>query len=216
MHDAAPATRQARHRAWLLVALAAQDAAPQVGHGVLRAQLDGLRVVFLGAREVGHQFVRAAQVHLVVRIVGMCVREARVRGHGFAAAALHGGHDAIELPARVLVEPRPVGHELRDGEVRTYVVDPRELGIDLADPGALAGGDPQANAAIARNVLAGRPGAHRDIVVLNAAAGLVAGGAVDDLAAGVAVAASSLDEGRAAGVLDQLAATSQAAAAAGR
>jgi anthranilate phosphoribosyltransferase len=107
-------------------------------------------------------------------------------------------------------------HELRDGEVRTYVVDPRQLGIAFADPGALAGGDPQANAAIARNVLAGRPGAHRDIVVLNAAAGLVAGGAVDDLAAGVAAAASSLDEGRAAGVLDQLAATSQAAAAVGR
>ena len=60
------------------------------------------------------------------------------------------------------------------------------------------------NAAAARRVLEGDSGPHRDIVVLNAAAGLLAGGKVDDLAAGVEAAKASIDDGRAAGVLERL------------
>jgi anthranilate phosphoribosyltransferase len=101
--------------------------------------------------------------------------------------------------------------ELRDGDVRAYEVDPVALGIDRAPGESVVGGDPATNAALARRVLAGETGAHRDIVTLNAAAGLVAAGLADDLAAGLATARSSLDDGRAAAALDRLVAVSNAA-----
>ncbi len=98
--------------------------------------------------------------------------------------------------------------EWRDGEVVSHEVDATAFGLAPASPGDLVGGDATVNAAAAREVLDGAAGPHRDIVVLNAAAGLLAGGAVDDLGAGVTVAQASIDEGRAAGVLDRLAAFS--------
>jgi anthranilate phosphoribosyltransferase len=59
-------------------------------------------------------------------------------------------------------------------------------------------------------LLAGESGPVRDIVLLNAAAGLVVAGIVDDLADGVARAAASIDEGSAAGVLARLRAVAPA------
>lgn len=91
-----------------------------------------------------------------------------------------------------------------DGAVRTQEVDATAYGLARAEPGDLLGGDATVNAEAARRVLAGEAGPHRDIVVLNAGAGLLAGGAVDDLAAGVAAAQACIDDGRAAGVLDRL------------
>ncbi|MDQ6797198.1 MAG: anthranilate phosphoribosyltransferase, partial [Actinomycetota bacterium] len=98
---------------------------------------------------------------------------------------------------------------------RTYVVDPADLGIRPAEPGDLRGGDAATNAAIARRVCGGDPGPHRDIVLLNASAGLVAAGLADDLAAGLELAAAAVDDGRAETVLDQLVAVSRARAATG-
>jgi anthranilate phosphoribosyltransferase len=60
-------------------------------------------------------------------------------------------------------------------------------------------------------VLEGESGARRDIGVLNAAAALMVAGRVEDLTAGMELAAKSLDSGRALGVLDALVVTSQAA-----
>ena len=60
-----------------------------------------------------------------------------------------------------------------------------------------------------RSVLEGEQGARRDIGVLNAAAALVVAGRVEDLRGGLALAAESIDSGRAVGVLDALVATSQ-------
>ena len=64
-----------------------------------------------------------------------------------------------------------------------------------------------------RRVLDGEHGAHRDIVVLNAAAALVVAGAADDLPAGLAAAEQSIDGGKAAGALAAMVAVSQDAAA---
>jgi anthranilate phosphoribosyltransferase len=100
--------------------------------------------------------------------------------------------------------------ELRKGDVRAYEVDPKDLGITPASIEALAGGDPATNAALARRVLDGEPGPHRDIVCLNAGAALVAAGLADDLASGIASARSSIDEGSAAAALDRLVAISNA------
>jgi anthranilate phosphoribosyltransferase len=101
--------------------------------------------------------------------------------------------------------------ELRDGQVRTYEVDPTALGIERAPAAAVVGGDPATNAGLARRVLAGEPGPHRDIVTLNAAAALVTAGLADDLPAGLDAARTAIDEGRAAAALDRLVAVSNAA-----
>jgi anthranilate phosphoribosyltransferase len=98
--------------------------------------------------------------------------------------------------------------ELRDGEVREYSVDPQELGITPAPTGALVGGDPATNATLARRVLAGDAGPHRDVVCLNAGAGLVVAGMADDLAAGVKAAQAAIDGGGAAAALERLVAVS--------
>jgi anthranilate phosphoribosyltransferase len=87
--------------------------------------------------------------------------------------------------------------EVRDGKVETAELDPRDLGIDRARPEDLTGGDVAANVAIADAILAGEPGPRRDIVLLNAAAGLYADDAVDDLAAGIVRAAETIDSGAA-------------------
>lgn len=100
--------------------------------------------------------------------------------------------------------------ELRHGEVRSYSVDPGGLGIEAAPIESVVGGDPATNAALARRVLDGEKGPHRDIVTLNAAAGLVVAGLADDLTAGLELARVTIDEGRAAGALDSLVASSNA------
>jgi anthranilate phosphoribosyltransferase len=98
--------------------------------------------------------------------------------------------------------------ELRDGDVREYSVDPQELGITPAPTEALVGGDPATNATLARRVLAGDAGPHRDVVCLNAGAGLVVAGMADDLAAGVKAAQAAIDGGGAAAALERLVAVS--------
>jgi len=94
--------------------------------------------------------------------------------------------------------------ELRDGAIRESVLDPASLGLAHTDRAAVAGGNPQENAARVRAVLAGGKGPARDIVVLNAAAALVVAGVAADLAAGVARAQQAIDSGDAARKLAEL------------
>jgi len=102
--------------------------------------------------------------------------------------------------------------ELHEGTIRRWQVDPAALGIPRAPLGELVGGDPATNATLAKRVLAGEPGAHHDIVSLNAAAGLMAAGLVDDLPEGLEVARASIDDGDAAAALDRLIGLSNAPA----
>jgi anthranilate phosphoribosyltransferase len=128
-----------------------------------------------------------------------------LRSHGSIHAwVVHGGGlDELTTTGRSQVI------ELCDGEIRHFEVDPSELGLAPARNDELAGGDPADNAAAVRAVLAGESGPHRDIVVLNAGAGLVVGGKVPDLAAGVELAQATIDAGAAATTLDRLIAASQ-------
>lgn len=103
-----------------------------------------------------------------------------------------------------------------DGErVRAEVIDPARFGIAPAHTGALTGGSPERNLQAMRQMLAGQPGAVRDAVLLNAAAGLAAyrgfsGVALEDaLAGGLADAAAAVDSGAAAALLDRWAVRSQ-------
>jgi anthranilate phosphoribosyltransferase len=100
--------------------------------------------------------------------------------------------------------------ECRQGAVNTFYVHPADYGVPKAAPADLKGGDAADNAAIARAILAGRPGAPRDIVILNAAASLLIAGAVTTIADGIRRAGAALDSGAAAGVLEKLVAVSNA------
>jgi anthranilate phosphoribosyltransferase len=101
--------------------------------------------------------------------------------------------------------------EWKDGAVRLFNVTPEAVGLKRASLEDLRGGTPQQNAVALRAVLAGEPGAYRDIVLLNAAAGLLVADHVETLAEGIEASAASIDSGKAAAALDRLAAiTSQA------
>ncbi len=107
--------------------------------------------------------VGVAQLDRVPLITGVF----QTRG---ATALVFRGDDGLD-------ELTTTGHsrlwEVSRGDVHEHDLDPRDIGIPLADIDDLLGGDPAHNAAIVRRVLAGESGAVRDIVLLNAAAGLV-------------------------------------------
>jgi anthranilate phosphoribosyltransferase len=94
--------------------------------------------------------------------------------------------------------------EVRDGMVTTYQVQPEDFGLKRARPEDLKGGDPETNAQIIRAILNGEQGPKRDIVLLNAAAAIVAGGRARDMQEGLRMAARSVDSGMARQKLDQL------------
>ncbi|MBN8206433.1 anthranilate phosphoribosyltransferase [Microbacterium esteraromaticum] len=108
--------------------------------------------------------VGVAQLDRVPLITGVF----RTRG---ATALVFRGDDGLD-------ELTTTGHsriwEVARGDTHEHDLDPRDLGIPLADIADLLGGTPAHNAQVLRRTLAGEPGAVRDIVLLNAAAGVVA------------------------------------------
>ncbi len=133
-----------------------------------------------------------------------------LEANGATHALVVYGHDGLD---ELTTTTTSTMVELVGGEVRTVVVDPRDLGLEPATPEDLHGGDAATNAELTRRVLGGDKGPHRDVVLLNAAAGILAAGLVADLEEGLGAAERSVDEGRAADVLARLAKTSQEVAA---
>lgn len=97
---------------------------------------------------------------------------------------------------------------LEDGNIRTFEVTPDDAGLPRANGDTLKGGDATANAVALKGVLDGRPGAYRDVALLNAAAALIVAGRAKDLKDGVAIGAKALDSGAAAERLKHLIAVS--------
>ena len=94
--------------------------------------------------------------------------------------------------------------ELRDGAIRSFTVTPEDAGLPRAPVSAIRGGEAVVNAAALGALLRGAAGPYRDTVLLNAAAALIVADRVDDLRAGVAVAATSIDGGAALSALETL------------
>lgn len=104
--------------------------------------------------------------------------------------------------------------EVEGDTLRRYVVEPGDVGIELAPPDAVSGGTPEDNAVIIRGILAGDPGPRRDIALLNAGAAIYAAGRTDTLGEGVDAARAAVDDGAAANALEAyLALTTELAAA---
>ncbi|MBB5349345.1 anthranilate phosphoribosyltransferase [Desulfoprunum benzoelyticum] len=95
--------------------------------------------------------------------------------------------------------------EVADGRVHTYTVTPEEFGLTRARLEELAGAaTPQLAAVDMREILAGRPGPKRDMVLLNSGAALMAAGVVPTVNEGIARAAEIIDSGKAVAKLDEL------------
>ncbi len=94
--------------------------------------------------------------------------------------------------------------ELRDGEIRTYQVTPESFGLVRHPLSALRGGDAYTNAAIIQDVFAGKRGAARDIVLLNAGAILYLADMAASIGDGVILAAELIDRGEVARKLEQI------------
>jgi anthranilate phosphoribosyltransferase len=116
------------------------------------------------------------------------------------AMVVHGmdGLDEITItgPTRIA--------ELKNGAVHGYEVSPEDFGMSCAALGDISGGDAAENAAIIREVMAGKKSPRRDVVLLNAAAALVVADKAKDLDAAIPLAEKSIDSGAAAEKLEAL------------
>ena len=88
--------------------------------------------------------------------------------------------------------------EFRDGYYRDLVIRPEDFGLKTASREEIVGGTPEENAQTTRDILAGKiTGAKRDIVLMNAGAGLFVAGKAESIEDGVRLAAELIDSGKA-------------------
>jgi anthranilate phosphoribosyltransferase len=120
---------------------------------------------------------------------------------------VHGedGMDEISISAPTRVA------ELKNGEISSYTLSPADFGMELAAVETLRVESAQQSLEVIRSVLANQPGPARDIVCLNAGAAIYVSGICDTLAAGVEAARAAISSGKAATVLDNLVARTNAA-----
>jgi anthranilate phosphoribosyltransferase len=116
------------------------------------------------------------------------------------AFVVHGmdGLDEITITDKTRVS------EFKDGMVKDYVIQPADFGLPVGKAEDLRGGDAATNAAITIDVLKGGKGPRRNIILLNAAAGLVASGKAMDFKEGIGLAVESIDSGSALKKVEQL------------
>jgi len=119
--------------------------------------------------------------------------------HGFVVSGSD-GLDEITTTGPTLV------YEVWPGKIDKHLWTPADFGVPHATLDELRGADREANASIARSILSGEPGPRRDIVLINAAAGLLAAGVTTSRVEAVAAAAASIDSGAAKQKLEALAA----------
>ena len=98
--------------------------------------------------------------------------------------------------------------ELKDGAVSTFTISPKDAGVSDHTRDAIMGGDAVQNAEALTRLLEGESGGYRDMVAMNAGAGLVVAGLAGDLADGAAKALAAIDSGAAKATLAKLVAVS--------
>ena len=116
------------------------------------------------------------------------------------------GQDGLD---EISISEKSTIWELKGDNLSSYTVTPEELGFQRARVEAIKGGTADDNATMLRGILRGEKGPRRDVVLLNAAAGLVAGDLVENLADGIKLAEEVIDTGKAHQKLEQFIAVSQ-------
>lgn len=121
------------------------------------------------------------------------------------ALVVHGedGLDEITIAGRSLI------CELEDGHLRRYSISPEDFDFSRASLENIKGGSPTDNATAIRRIMAGSIGPPRDVVLMNTAAALIAGGKVKTFHEGVKRAAEAIDHGHALARLEHLIKLSQ-------
>lgn len=115
------------------------------------------------------------------------------------------GMDEISICAPTTV------FEMRDGEVDSLTIRPEDFGLAQADIAEIVVADSSESLAMIERVFNGEPGAARDIVLLNAGAGIYVSGLAESIADGVAKAAASIDSGAALATMQAYVAATQQA-----
>jgi anthranilate phosphoribosyltransferase len=100
--------------------------------------------------------------------------------------------------------PTQISEMFDGGDIKTYKFDALDLGLDRVNLQDLQGGEPSENAKLIKNILNGSTGPKRDIVLLNAAAGIVVGGKAKSLKEGMKKATESIDSGAANEIMNKL------------
>ena len=125
------------------------------------------------------------------------------------ALVVHGEADGVD---EISISGPTSVTEWDGSSVKNYHLEPADFGLESAPVSEIAGGSVDENAQHVRDVLAGKPGPRRDVVVMNAAAGLVVSGRADAWKAGAEQAAAAIDNGQAAAKLEAFARLSQSLA----
>ncbi len=111
------------------------------------------------------------------------------------------GHDGLD---EISLSGPTTAFRIDGGTVTESTLTPEDCGMIRASVDTLRGGTPQENAQITMQILSGETGPRRDIVLMNAAIGLMAAGEVESIADGVVAAQRSIDSGSACEKLEQL------------
>jgi anthranilate phosphoribosyltransferase len=179
---------------------------PAMRHAAIPRREIGVRTVFnilgpitnpAGARRQLTGVAVAGLGETLARVLDLLGAQHALVVHG------HDGLDEISVCAPTSI------HEARDGEVRSYTIDPEQFGMQRWTADAVRGGTVEANVRLAQAVLAGTHGPTRDVVLLNAGAALYMAGLEDSIQDGVHRAADELDSGRAREKVEQVAVASQ-------
>lgn len=125
---------------------------------------------------------------------------------GSARALVVHGNDGLD---EITIADSTSVWELRDGSVSEYDISPAELGVNRSPLSEVQASNSEASAGLLREVLDGKAGPARDVVLLNAAAALLAGDIVGTLSDGVQAAANSIDSGSARERMESYVALSQ-------
>lgn len=115
----------------------------------------------------------------------------------------HDGLDEISVCAPTRIS------ELNQGQIKTYDIYPEDFFDTLSDPGDIKGGDLKTNLQITKDILNGKKGPKRNVVLINTAAALVAAGKTDNLKEGIQMAENSIDSRKAVTKLNELIAFTQ-------
>ena len=174
---------------------------PAMRHvGAVRSEL-GIPTVFNILGPLSHPGRVRRQVLGVADPNRVDVMAEVLRQRGMDKAFVVHGHDGLD---ELTTTDTSTLITIEGSTVMRREFDPAEVGLERRTLDDIAVGDPAQNALVARRVLAGEEGAHRDLVILNAAAGLVVADVAADLADGVELAAAAIDGGEAGSVLERL------------
>jgi anthranilate phosphoribosyltransferase len=165
---------------------------PAMRHAVGPRREIGVRTVFNLLGPLTNP-ARASRQLTGVAVPTMVERIAEVMALlGTRRALVVHGNDGLD---EISISAPTTAFLVDQGEVRSMDLAPEDFGLERAPHEAVRGGTVDENLRIARSVLAGERSAARDVVMLNAGAGLFVAGLADDLAGGVRLAGELLDSG---------------------